>query len=364
MTSLTTELETILRRFESLDASAALVDHPAAESALASYLSLHNTPRLPFRWAVDAHHAFRLVIASDYETNTDKHYKLYAAQQRLEKLLREKGGSSTEAQMANAPSAGMDERIRELWRFVRQLVIGRDVSLSVPWALYHPLFTPDRGQHQSAYRYHVWYYARNLIDLLSSSAHQFMWWRADTRLQQAVSRLRLRVTRNLLDAYEAGLWQFWVTATEIIALPRPTLVLEGGRLHAETGPAVSWQGSDERYFFLNGVHVSEEIVETPANRLDPRLMLFERSADVRREIIRKVGIERVCEAFNAQCVDRLGDYELLLLDLRDGRVRPFLKMKNPSIGVYHIEGVAPECRTVAEAIAWRNQSDVPPSVLT
>jgi hypothetical protein len=39
-------------------------------------------------------------------------------------------------------------------------------------------------------------------------------------------------------------------------------------------------------------------------------------------------------------------------------------MKNPSVGVYHIEGVSPECQTVAEALAWRNQSDVPPSVLT
>ena len=183
-------------------------------------------------------------------------------------------------------------------------------------------------------------------------------------MQQTFSRLRLRVTRNLLDSYEAGLWQFWATATEIIALPRPTLVLSGGRLHCEAGPAVSWHGSNQRYYFLNGVQVPEEIVETPASRLDPRLMLFERSADVRREIIRKIGIERICAAFKAQCVDRQGDYELLLLDLRDGRVRPFLKMKNPSIGVYHIEGVAPECRTVAEALAWRNQSDVPPQVLT
>lgn len=30
----------------------------------------------------------------------------------------------------------------------------------------------------------------------------------------------------------------------------------------------------------------------------------------------------------------------------------------------YIEGVAPECRTVAEALAWRNQSDIPPAVLT
>jgi hypothetical protein len=94
------------------------------------------------------------------------------------------------------------------------------------------------------------------------------------------------------------------------------------------------------------------------------MLLSELNTEVRREIVRKVGIERVCETLNAECIDRAGNYELLLLDLQDGRRRPFLKMKNPSVGVYHIEGVDPRCRTVAEALAWRNQSDVPPSVIT
>lgn len=53
-------------------------------------------------------------------------------------------------------------------------------------------------------------------------------------------------------------------------------------------------------------------------------------------------------------VDQDGDYELLWLGLEDGRTRPYLKMKNPSIGVYHIEGVHPTCRTVRQALNWRN----------
>ena len=150
----------------------------------------------------------------------------------------------------------------------------------------------------------------------------------------------------------------------MIALARPIVQVRGRQLHSDYGPAVRWPEGEEEYFMLNDVQVPREIVETPASELDPRLMLHERNAEVRREIVRKIGIERVCEGLDAKCIDSQGDYELLLLDLQDGRHRPYLKMKNPSIGVYHIEGVFPGCETVAEALAWRNQSDLPPSVLT
>ncbi len=49
-----------------------------------------------------------------------------------------------------------------------------------------------------------------------------------------------------------------------------------------------------------------------------------------------------------------GIYELLLLDLKDGRRRPFLKMLNPSSFEYHIEGVPPGCDTIQDALNWRN----------
>ncbi|MCA1816016.1 MAG: hypothetical protein LC746_06340, partial [Acidobacteria bacterium] len=339
MSSLETELDDVLRRLASLDAAApASEDRDAAERALASYLALHNTPRHPVRWVTDAHDAFRLVAAC-YEDAQASRNELFRAQDDLDVLLRTKGGRATEAQVESAPVAALDGSLTGVWNFVRQLVQGHDVILSVPWALYHPQFTPNRGRRLTIYGYDVWYNANNVVELVASSAREFRWWRADTPLQRATCKLRLRVTRNLLDAYEAGLWQFWVTRTQTIALPRPALVLRDGRLHCETAPAVSWRASDQRYFCLNGVRVSEEIATTPAARLDPRLILSERNAEVRREIIRKIGIERVCAELNARCVDAQGDYELLLLDLQDGRVRPFLKMRNPSApGVYHIEG--------------------------
>jgi hypothetical protein len=134
-------------------------------------------------------------------------------------------------------------------------------------------------------------------------------------------------------------------------------------LHCINGPAQRWRDGFE-FYYLNGVKVSKEIVMTPAEKLDSTLILKEINTEVRREIVRKIGIERVCDKLNAKCIDKNGNYELLMLDLGDKRTRPYLKMLNPSIGIYHIEGVHPDCDTVEKALNWRNQTEESPILLT
>jgi len=138
---------------------------------------------------------------------------------------------------------------------------------------------------------------------------------------------------------------------------------KGVQLHNDSGPAVLYRDG-YALWFLNGVDVGELIVTTPADQLDVNLILTAKNAEVRREIIRKIGIERVCDELKARVIDTQGDYSLLLLDLQDGRKRPYLKMLNPSIGTYHIEGVPPDCDTVEKAITWRNQTSEKPVILT
>ena len=134
-------------------------------------------------------------------------------------------------------------------------------------------------------------------------------------------------------------------------------------IHAVDGPAIAWCDGYEEYS-LNGVWVDESLVMTPAEKIDPVILLKEKNAEIRREIVRKIGIERVVLKLGAQVIDKQGDYELLLLDLKDGRKREFLKMKNPSIATWHIEGVKPGITTVKEALAWRNGIESSPEVLT
>ncbi len=135
-------------------------------------------------------------------------------------------------------------------------------------------------------------------------------------------------------------------------------------LHNENGASIKYADGFEVYS-LNGVRVSKDLVMTPAEQLDPQLVVKETNVEIRREIVRKIGIERVCQKLEAIILDKQGDYELLNLNLGENRIRPYLKMKNPSVeGVYHIEGVPPEIKTVEGALRWRNDTDEIPEVLS
>ena len=135
------------------------------------------------------------------------------------------------------------------------------------------------------------------------------------------------------------------------------------RLHNEKGLAVKYPDNYGLYC-LNGVGVTKEIVEISAEELDANLVTKEKNAEVRREIVRKIGVERVCQKLNAKVLDKQDAYELLNLDLGENRIRPYLKMINPSIGTFHIEGVSPDCKTVEEALSWRNGTKEKPTILT
>ena len=142
-----------------------------------------------------------------------------------------------------------------------------------------------------------------------------------------------------------------------------SIVRKGNMIHNDNGPAIMYRDGFSVYI-LNGVRMTKEYVETPWNEIDPITVMKETNAEVRRELVRKIGIERLVDKIGATCIDTDGDYELLLLDIGDGLKRPYLKMKNPSIGVYHIEGVHPDCKTVKDALIFRNGGDETPEVLT
>jgi hypothetical protein len=117
---------------------------------------------------------------------------------------------------------------------------------------------------------------------------------------------------------------------------------------------------------LNGVQMQPEQVLTPAGKIAPETVLAESNADRRRELIRKVGIERMLAKIPHQTLDKRGDYELLDICLSEqvSHAR-YLKMLNPSVGAWHVEGVDPECKTITEALNWRNNNwHETPEILT
>jgi hypothetical protein len=142
-----------------------------------------------------------------------------------------------------------------------------------------------------------------------------------------------------------------------------SIKMKNGVLHCDNAPAIRYTDGFS-IWCLNGVSVPQEIIETSAEKLNPELIVKEQNAEVRREIVRKIGIDRVCQKLGARVLDKQGDYELIDINLGENRYRPYLKMKNPSIGVFHIEGVATECKTVQEALKWRNKTEEKPLIVT
>ena len=135
------------------------------------------------------------------------------------------------------------------------------------------------------------------------------------------------------------------------------------RLHRDGGPALAYKDKLVTLWSLNGVNVPKEIAETPAMELNPGLFMTIDNAEVRREFVRKVGIERIVSKLPHEKLDAWREYELLGIKVKeaDGEetVRKYLKMENPSLpGVFHIEGVSPHVETVADALDDRKPEEM------
>lgn len=145
---------------------------------------------------------------------------------------------------------------------------------------------------------------------------------------------------------------------EVIVVCQPPTIIKtnSNGLHCEDGVALSYNGDNEIYA-LNGVLMTKDYVLTPAEQITPEQIFRETNVEVRRELLRKVGIERIIDQVPHKILDTQGNYELYSLDLCDEvKDARYLKMTNPSIGCFHMEGVEPDISTVSDALKWRNQN--------
>ena len=124
------------------------------------------------------------------------------------------------------------------------------------------------------------------------------------------------------------------------------------RLHCINGPAVRYPDGWELYY-LWGVKVPREWIMQSPNEMNVAQFASIKNAEQRAVYIRKMGIHKLYD--HGTIIHSQEGYDLVdmqtLLDL--DRPAPYLFMTNPSTGEKHAEGVAPECRTVDEAINWR-----------
>lgn len=134
--------------------------------------------------------------------------------------------------------------------------------------------------------------------------------------------------------------------------------LVNGVLHADGKPAIVYSDGFEVYS-LNGVRMPEQFVMTPAEKLDPMLVLNEKNVDVQRELIRKIGIERVIKKVGAKEIDKWTDpktnldYSLLSFKLGDNIDRKYMYFEHAGLkGVYYAQPVPPEVNKCVFGRAW------------
>lgn len=165
--------------------------------------------------------------------------------------------------------------------------------------------------------------------------------------------IKSELMQSYLDLIKCGVFSYIFLDKVVVAIENPIFVKRNERkqMHCTNGPCIKWGGGFEMYR-LNGVRMTKEQVMTPAEQIDINSIIKEQNVEIRRELIRKVGIERFIQKSGAKVLDKKGEYELLSINLSDEvSDARYLKMKNPSIDVWHVEGV--EGDTVQEALNWR-----------
>ena len=147
---------------------------------------------------------------------------------------------------------------------------------------------------------------------------------------------------------------FWPYAKVCIVSHKPTklTVDQRGRLHNDSGSAIEYRDGYAQYY-LHGVSVPKELAEINKSDMNPADLGKYKNAEVRMQAIKKLGVNRL--KAKGKKIDARGVYELIDMHALFESVAyaPYLFMINPSTGETHAEGVAPECRTVQQAINWR-----------
>jgi hypothetical protein len=97
--------------------------------------------------------------------------------------------------------------------------------------------------------------------------------------------------------------------------------------------------------------------------MDARRALQVENVDQRREVIKRMSLERLIGQLKPKVLDVErreigGEYHLLAVDMNEGEPWRFLQMVNQSNGATHIEAVPRECETVRHALNWRASQNI------
>jgi hypothetical protein len=133
-----------------------------------------------------------------------------------------------------------------------------------------------------------------------------------------------------------------------------TIKLINSKLHCNGGPAIHYRDG-LNVWALNGIKVTKEIAETPSEQLDPKILIKEKNVEVRKEIIKKIGLARILQKLEAKKLDSFKKiYELYQINDIDIEPVHLLKMRCPSTDAYYCLRIPPNITKAKRAINWVN----------
>jgi Domain of unknown function (DUF6745) len=192
--------------------------------------------------------------------------------------------------------------------------------------------------------------------------------RADSRWREAVrtyesARMRAPVLEPLVTAFRAGLAFFWLVESanwrqrRCIAVPRPAIHLQNGRLDRADGPAVEWPNGTS-YWFWEGLHIPRRAAAQASERARLQVLVRTANLEKRRLLLDRIGYERFLDIADAT-LHQQDDYGKLWRTTLpvDGEPLTVVEVVNATpepdgTRRRYFLRVPPQTRTAREAVAW------------
>jgi len=140
--------------------------------------------------------------------------------------------------------------------------------------------------------------------------------------------------------------------------PKKIYMKDNTVLHREDGPAIEYRDGWGVYM-LNNIRMPKWAVMTPPEKIDLQIVLNYHNTDVQRELIRKVGYDRILKATDAQVLEtwvcpKTGlKYTMREMKTKNIR-RRYLCYEHASMpGIFFAKAVPPEAKTIVQMRAFQ-----------
>jgi len=222
MTQIDSATQAIIARIGSVDLTQPRLDKEAVAAALAKHLKGLALPHRPTRWFHSAAAAYRYVF----------------------NLARTAAWTAADTAQAAAVSAAVKNCLNSAdyaawtsawdaaWR------AAKGASDSDLWnAAWETHQRASWVEARSAAEHAAWIAARSAVENAVRGAACL---NGSVRVSHPVVAKLANMWLPMVDAFEAGLWLYWITSCELICVPHPTLSIVHAPLHGNQSLAVEW----------------------------------------------------------------------------------------------------------------------------